>query len=63
MQRCIFTSAVQKHHHTFVQKKIKIKSFYTTLSTEQKDWFLWTIKILFSTKKESVENVPYTARV
>lgn len=51
MQRCIFTSAVQ-NIITLLCKKIKIKSYYTTLSTEQKIVFvLCTIKILFSTKK------------
>lgn len=39
MQRCIFTSAVQKNIITLLCKKIKIKSYYTTLSTEQKIGF------------------------
>jgi len=55
MQRCIFTSAVQ-NIITLLCKKIKIKSYCTTLSTEQKIVLvLCTTKILFSTKK-SVKN-------
>lgn len=39
-----------KHHHTFVQK-IKIKSYYTTLSNEQKIVFIVYNKKYYSVQK------------
>lgn len=55
MQRCIFTSAVQ-NIITLLCKKIKIKSYYTTLSIEQRLFPLCTIKNTIQYKRETVKS-------